>query len=204
MLNKILCLVTVAFILLASGCARGAIENVSPFGDNIDAQVEEYSEVEGYYTKLASDIYYEDGTLAALTYYVCIDKECTMAVGSKVVAFDEEGNFQKYETVIGMNVIEKMITKETTTNGSVYTSITYDKDGFFIRGEFETIAYNSTTKTTTRTTGYQEYYNRNVLKTVHEEYYETPDGGVERLVSTTDRSYAENGSLKEDKTLTYD
>lgn len=203
MFNKILCLVMVAMLLLASGCAKGAIENVSPFGDSINSVVEEYAKVEGYYTKLASDIYYEDGTLAALTYYVCLDEACTMAVGSKVVAFDEEGNFQKYETVIGMSVIEKMVTKEITTNGYSYTSITYDKDGYFIRGEFETVAYNSTTKVTSRSTGYQEYYNRNVLKTVHEEYYETPDGGVEKLVSTTDKSYSENGTLKDEKIVNY-
>ena len=204
MLNKILCLVLVAFMLIASGCARGAIENVSPSGDSINAQVEEYAEVEGYYTRLASDVYYEDGTLAALTYYVCVDKECTMAVGSKAVAFDEEGNFKKYEVVIGVTTIEKVITKEMTTNGYSYTSITYDQDGYFIRGEFEMVAYNSTTKVTSRTTGYQEYYNRNVLKTVHEEYYETPDGGVEKLISTTDKSYAENGSLKEEKTFNHE
>ena len=203
MFNKILCLVMVAMLLLASGCARGAIENVSPSGESINSEVEEYAKVEGYYTKLASDIYYEDGSLAALTYYVCTDKECTMAVGTKAVAFDEEGNFQKYEVVIGVTSIEKVTTKEITTNGYSYTSITYDKDGYFIRGEFEVVAYNSTTKVTSRSTGYQEYYNRNVLKTVHEEYYETPDGGVEKLVSTTDKSYSENGTLKDEKIVNY-
>ncbi len=190
-----------ACMLLAVGCSEEIKDNNVYQTPN----AEDYSKVEGYYTKVANMVEYADGKIAAINYYVCQDEACNEMVGSKRVVFEKDGSVYGYEIIIGVLAIEKMVKFETVTNGTTYSEIEFAPDGQnFKYGKFENIYTNPETGLTTRHTGTQEYYESGVMKAFHEEYYETPKGGSERLVSTTDETYAEDGSLKESKTVTYD
>lgn len=199
--KRILCALLIAVIAISlAGCGE-KIDDAE--GDTpVNSSDSEEIALEGYYLRLANEIS-DNGSVINRNYIVCQDEELTQAVGTLAATYDENGELEHYEAVIGVLSIEKLISYSVGDNGTFYTETSYDENGANDSSSWENIVTDPNTGITTEYIGTLSYYSSGIDHEFYEEQYIT-DGTERYLSCVTEREYSEDGSLASETVTNYD
>ncbi|MBQ8624167.1 MAG: hypothetical protein IJ424_07355 [Oscillospiraceae bacterium] len=177
--NKILCiLLLLAVVFTLSSCGKTETDN------------EDLGNVEGYYSALAYEVKGENDVTTELVYLLYETEELVDPIGQKSINLDTDGNVEKYTVVIGVEILEQLISYTKNENGEFYSDIVFSDSGKMVSSSWENITTNAETGEVTKDIGSQEFYENGNKKLETIELYTG-----EKLTSKTVREYNEAGEL---------
>lgn len=200
--KRLLCLILIVISLtsLLSGCGgktpSGGQQTLSGRAD--------YTNLPGYYVRLANEIRNDDDVIIGKDYYVFLDEECTKLVGTMSVIFGEDGLLERYEAVIGIMGLEKLISYTCGSGSSYYSEIKFDREsGAMTESLWENIVVNPETKEESLYKGTATYHDNGKMYKSSEEQYDI-SGGEEILSSLKELEYSKEGDLVSEVITNYD